>query len=54
MGDGTGAREERDMAMGVGFIKIYSKLNEKIINVIFSLSVYLYTIKIEAALLPRR
>ena len=27
MGGGTGVREERDVAMGVGFINIYSKLN---------------------------
>ena len=49
MGCGTGAREERDVAMGVGFSNIYSKLNENIIDVILSLSVYLCTIKIEAA-----
>ena len=49
MGGGTGAREERDVAMGVGILNIHSKLNENTIDVILSLSVYLYTIKIEAA-----
>ena len=49
MGGRTGAREERDVAMGVGFINIYSKLNENSIDGILSLSLYLYTIKIEAA-----
>jgi hypothetical protein len=49
MGDGTGAREEWDVAMGVGFINIYSKLNENIINDILSLSLYQYTIKIEVS-----
>ena len=49
MGCETGAREEGDVAMGTGLIITYSKLNENIINVILSLSLYLYTIKIEAA-----
>ena len=49
MGCKTGAREEGGVAMGTGFINIYSKLNENIINVILSLSLFLYTIKIEAA-----
>jgi len=49
MGGKTGAREEGDVAMGTGFINIYSKLNENTINVILSLSLFLYTIKIEAA-----
>ena len=35
--------------MSTGFINIYSKLNENIIDVILSLSMYLYTIKTEAA-----
>ena len=42
-------QEEGGVAMGTGFINIYSKLNENIINVILSLSLYLYTIKTEAA-----
>ena len=49
MGCETGAQEEGGVAMGTGLIIVYSKLNENIINVILSLSLYLYTIKIEAA-----
>ena len=49
MGGRTGAQEEGYVAMGAGFINIYSKLNENIINDILSLSLYQYTIKIEVS-----
>jgi len=48
VGCDIGAREEGGVAMGTGFINIYSKLNENIINAILSLSLYLCKIKIEA------